>query len=103
MPGGGWVTTHEDVTENRRSTDQLRAALDSFPGGISMFDANLDCVHGLGRGQRRQRLFGDRRQCVARIGGAVLAALLAASGATTPERWPLPKESGSFAIDFAAP
>ena len=41
MPGGGWVTTHEDVTQSRRSTDQLRAALDSFPGGISMFDANL--------------------------------------------------------------
>ena len=33
----------------------------------------------------------------------VLAALLADSGATTPSTFPLPYESGSFAIDLATP
>ncbi len=41
MSGGGWVTTHEDVTERKRSTDLLRATVDSFPGGITIFGGDL--------------------------------------------------------------
>jgi len=44
MPGGGWVTTHEDVTERRRAEDQVReqklqmdAAFDNISQGLLMF------------------------------------------------------------------
>ena len=47
MPGGGWVTTHEDVTERRHAEDQVReqklqmdAALDNISQGLLMFDAD---------------------------------------------------------------
>ena len=42
MPGGGWVTTHEDVTERRHAEDQVReqklqmdAALDNIEPGLA--------------------------------------------------------------------
>ena len=41
MPGGGWVTTHEDVTERRHAEEQVReqklqmdAALDNISQGL---------------------------------------------------------------------
>ena len=47
MPGGGWVTTHEDVTERRHAEDQVReqklqmdAALDNMSQGLLMFDGD---------------------------------------------------------------
>jgi diguanylate cyclase (GGDEF)-like protein/PAS domain S-box-containing protein len=46
MPGGGWVTTHEDVTERRQAEEQIReqklqldAALSDISQGLLMFDA----------------------------------------------------------------
>lgn len=41
MSDGGWLTTHEDITERRKSSNLLRAVIDSFPGGIAAYDANL--------------------------------------------------------------
>ena len=55
MPGGGWVATHEDVTERERlnsqleqnnkliaeRTSHLQAIVDNFPGGIGLFDSAL--------------------------------------------------------------
>ncbi len=47
MPGGGWVTTHEDVTERRQAEDGVReqtlkldAALNNMSQGLCMFDAS---------------------------------------------------------------
>ena len=47
MPGGGWVTTHEDVTERRNAEEQVRDqklqldnALDNIGQGLLMFDAD---------------------------------------------------------------
>ena len=47
MPGGGWVTTHEDVTERRGAEKQVRdqklqldSALDNIGQGLLMFDAD---------------------------------------------------------------
>ena len=47
MPGGGWVTTHEDVTERRQAEQQLReqklqldTALNNMSQGLNMFDAS---------------------------------------------------------------
>ena len=46
MPGGGWVTTHEDITERRKTEDrvneqtiQLDTALNNMSQGLIMFDA----------------------------------------------------------------
>jgi diguanylate cyclase (GGDEF)-like protein len=58
MAEGGWVTTHEDVTERERlnarlehnnrllteRTALLQAIIDNFPGGIGFFDAELRVV-----------------------------------------------------------
>ena len=55
MPGGGWVATHEDVTEREslnaqlqqnnellaERTSHLQAIVDNFPGGIGLFDRDL--------------------------------------------------------------
>ena len=45
-PGGGWVTTHEDITERRRAEDEVReqklkldAALNNMSQGLCMYDA----------------------------------------------------------------
>ncbi len=47
MPDGGWVTTHEDVTERRHAEDQVRgqklhldAALNNISQGLVMFGAD---------------------------------------------------------------
>lgn len=44
LAGGGFVTTHVDVTEQHRQTRQLEAVLENFPGGISLFDQDLNMV-----------------------------------------------------------
>ena len=51
MSGGGWVATHEDVTELRRQEQELRAqnvrfdtALNNMSQGLSMFDAEQRLV-----------------------------------------------------------
>ncbi len=51
MPGGGWVTTHEDVTERRRAEDQVHdqklqmdAALNNIGQGLLMFDAEARLI-----------------------------------------------------------
>jgi len=48
MPGGGWVTTHEDITEQRQAAEQIReqklhldTALDNMRQGHLMFDAEM--------------------------------------------------------------
>ena len=55
MRGGGWVTTHEDVTEREKlyalleknngllseRTSRLQAIVDNFPGGIFLVDGGL--------------------------------------------------------------
>ncbi len=51
MPGGGWVTTHEDITEQRATgevarlrTLQLDTALDNMSQGLVMFDGNTRMI-----------------------------------------------------------
>ena len=51
MPGGGWVTTHEDVTERRLAEDQVReqklqmdAALENMTQGLVMFDGDTRII-----------------------------------------------------------
>ncbi len=46
MPGGGWVTTHEDITEQRKAEEEVReqklkldAALNNMSQGLCMYDA----------------------------------------------------------------
>ena len=45
MPGGGWVTTHEDITEQRNAEEEVReqklkldAALQNMSQGLCMYD-----------------------------------------------------------------
>ena len=59
MPGGGWVTTHEDVTERRRAEDQVReqklqmdAALENMTQGLLMFAAIRGSSFGIGATSR---------------------------------------------------
>ena len=47
MAGGGWVSTHEDITERRHAEQQLReqklqldTALNNMSQGLNMFDAS---------------------------------------------------------------
>jgi len=47
MPDGGWVATHDDITEKiqaeseiKRQEEQLNAALDNISQGVCMFDAS---------------------------------------------------------------
>ncbi len=47
MPDGGWVATHEDITDKveaenaiRKQEEQLNAALENISQGVSMFDAS---------------------------------------------------------------
>jgi diguanylate cyclase (GGDEF)-like protein/PAS domain S-box-containing protein len=51
VPGGGWVSTHEDITEQRQAADQIReqklqlnTALDNMTQGLLMFDADARLV-----------------------------------------------------------
>ena len=51
MRGGGWVTTHEDVTERERlkerleqQNEQLDAALNNMTQGLAMFDGEQQLV-----------------------------------------------------------
>jgi diguanylate cyclase (GGDEF)-like protein/PAS domain S-box-containing protein len=58
MRGGGWVSTHEDITEREKltaeleqnhkllsqRTSRLQAIIDNFPGGITFLDGDLRVV-----------------------------------------------------------
>ena len=58
IPGGGWITSHDDITEREKLSAQLeqnnkllsertsllQAVVDNFPGGISLLDSNLRVV-----------------------------------------------------------
>jgi diguanylate cyclase (GGDEF)-like protein/PAS domain S-box-containing protein len=51
MPGGGWVTTHEDVTDRQNAEKQVReqklildAALNNMNQGLLMFDAQTRLI-----------------------------------------------------------
>lgn len=51
MPGGGWVTTHEDITEQRRAEERIReqrlqldTALNNMTQGLLMFDARARLI-----------------------------------------------------------
>ena len=51
MQGGGWVTTHEDVTDRRNAEDEVReqklkldAALNNMSQGLCMYDAQARVV-----------------------------------------------------------
>jgi diguanylate cyclase (GGDEF)-like protein/PAS domain S-box-containing protein len=51
LPGGGWVTTHEDVTERHLAEDQVReqklqmdAALNNISQGVVMFGADTRLI-----------------------------------------------------------
>jgi len=58
MPGGGWVATHDDITDQQKlnarleqnlkllgeRTSILQAIIDNFPGGIGFFDGDLRIV-----------------------------------------------------------
>ncbi len=44
LSGGGFLTTYFDVTDQRRRTHQVAVLVDNFPGGIALFDKNLDMV-----------------------------------------------------------
>ena len=51
MPGGGWVTTHEDITERRHAEEQVReqrlqldTALNNMTQGLLMFDSQARLV-----------------------------------------------------------
>jgi PAS domain S-box-containing protein len=62
MRGGGWVTTHEDVTESRRAEEAVRASrhvlentFEHMDQGVSIFDAALRLVAA---NRRFRELFG---------------------------------------------
>ncbi len=61
---GGFVSIYTDVTEQRRKTRQLEAIVDHFPGGLCLFDKNLEMVqHNESLIQMLdypRHLFGDR-------------------------------------------
>lgn len=38
LPDGGFVTTYLDVTEQRRRAEQFEAMLETYPGGLCMYD-----------------------------------------------------------------
>lgn len=42
VDGGGFITTYLDVTEQRRRTRQLEALVENYPGGICLFNADLN-------------------------------------------------------------
>ncbi len=44
LPGGGFVTTYTDVTEQEQLTQLLRTTLDNMAQGLSVFDKNLNLV-----------------------------------------------------------
>lgn len=44
LAGGGFVTTHLDVTDRQQHMKHLEAVLHNFPGGISLYDEHLNLV-----------------------------------------------------------
>jgi diguanylate cyclase (GGDEF)-like protein len=77
MRGGGWVSTHEDITEREKltaeleqnhkllsqRTSRLQAIIDNFPGGITFLDGDLRVVLANDRARKLldlpDRLFAD--------------------------------------------
>ena len=93
MPGGGWVTTHEDVTERRRVERQVReqklqldAALNNISQGLLMFDADTKLILC---NRRYVELYG-------------LSAEAMKPGITLQKMLELRKASGTFGNDPAA-
>jgi PAS domain S-box-containing protein len=73
MAGGGWVTTHEDVTETRRAQEAMRASslvlestFEHMDQGISVFDADLKLLAA----NRRFRELLDIPEALCRPGSA---------------------------------
>lgn len=54
LPNGGFVSVYHDVTEQRQQAKLLQSVVDNFPGGISVFDKDLQMV--LCNKQQRQLL-----------------------------------------------
>ncbi|HEY0224051.1 MAG TPA: EAL domain-containing protein, partial [Pseudolabrys sp.] len=57
MPGGGWVATHEDITERRRAEKKIahmahHDALTDLPNRVLLRERLAEAVAGLGAGQR---------------------------------------------------
>jgi methyl-accepting chemotaxis protein len=95
LPGGGWVSTHEDVTEQRRAEDE-RAAIRSEEQHRSLIDAAiqgfrssvetlLGSVSASASAMRRtaDSLFGSSNQTAARADSAVQSFQLASSNVDT--------------------
>jgi len=95
LPGGGWVATHEDVTEQRRaeeeraairSEDQRRSVIDAAIHGFrSSVEALLGSVSASASAMRgtADSLFGSSGQTAARADSAVQSFQLASSNVDT--------------------
>ena len=90
LPGGGWVTTHEDITERRHAEEQVReqkvqldAALNSITQGLLMFGADGRLILC---NRRYLELYGLKREAVQ-------------PGITLPELLELRKANGTFGRD----
>jgi diguanylate cyclase (GGDEF)-like protein len=64
IPGGGWVTTHEDITERRRAETQIahmarHDSLTELPNRLSFRERLAQTFVGLQRGERRAVLYLD--------------------------------------------
>ncbi len=44
LAGGGFLTLYFDVTDERRRAREMAVLIDNFPGGIAMFDKDLNMV-----------------------------------------------------------
>jgi diguanylate cyclase (GGDEF)-like protein len=67
MPGGGWVATHEDVTERRRAEMQIahmarHDALTDLPNRVLLLERLSEAVAHVERGQRLAVLYLDLDQ-----------------------------------------
>ncbi len=64
MPTGGWVTTHEDITERRRAEKKIahmarHDALTDLPNRVLLRERLVDALGGVDRGERLAVLYLD--------------------------------------------
>ncbi len=64
MPNGGWVTTHEDITERRRAEKKIahmarHDALTDLPNRVLLRERLTDALEGVRRGERLAVLYLD--------------------------------------------